>query len=185
MAKVDVRFKPDRIVSTLRKAVRDTRLLREIAQFIRTRVYQYTKRGQSLVQESRLQPLSTGYVEYRKRLARGEKTKTTKRLKKIGLKKIAKALEMRKFGEFFSPSRSNLTLTGQMLDALKTDVDPGGGRAIVFVDDTPRKDDDLTNAEVAVKVAKAGRPFLGLDRVGRDRIRRMVIADLRRKLKRR
>lgn len=168
MAKVDIRFNAERILTTLRKAIRDTRLLREIAIFMRTRVYQYTKRGTSLVQESRLTPLSQNYINYRKRLVAGKSRKSVK-----------------KFGDFFSPSRSNLTFTGQMLDALKTDVDPASGRAIVFVDDTPRSGDDLTNAEVAVKVAEAGRPFLGLDRVGRDRIRRMVIADLRRKLKRR
>ena len=186
MAKVAIKSRLDKVEVTLRKALKDTQLLRTMAGFLKLRIYQYTKRGYSLAgrraegDPEKLKPLSPNYIEYRRRLQKSGKTQSKK-----GLKGGAKPRDLPKLGEFFSAARSNLTFTGQMLDALKTTVDGISGRATVFVDDTPRTDSDLTNAEVAVKVAKDGRPFLGLDRVGRDRLRRMAIADIRRKLKRR
>jgi hypothetical protein len=93
------------------------------------------------------------------------------------------------FLQFFSPARSNLTLTGQLLDAVDSDYDSEAGTVTVFVKATSRTgaepDEPQTNAELAVKVAEEGRPFLGLDLIGRARIRRIVIAELRRQLKRR
>lgn len=180
MAKVSVKTKLDKFTATLQKSIRTPSMLKEVAVFLRTRIYQYTKRGQSLVLQAKMPALSQGYIEFRKRLASGEGTKGSKKNRGTKSKKAPK-----KFGDFFSPSRSNLTLSGQMLDALESEVDQGKGQVSVFVDDTPRDDSDLNNAEVAKKVSQDGRPFLGLDRVGRDRIRRMVIAQLRRSLKRR
>lgn len=182
MAKVEVKTRLDKFSATLRKAIRSSSTLKMVAAFMKTRIYQYTKRGQSLVLEAKLAPLSQGYVEYRKRLL---KSKESKILKKVAGKKAAKNRALKKFGEFFSPSRSNLTLSGQMLDALKSEVDEQKGQVTVFVESSSRNDSDLNNAEVAKKVAENGRPFIGLDRVGRDRIRRMVVAELRRALKRR
>lgn len=197
MAKVQIQNRLGKIEIILRKALRDATLLRQLAGFLKLRIYQYTKRGYSLGalktttragrigDPRKLKPLSPNYIKYRRELQRGAKSNASKALKKSGLKKLANSLEMRKFGEFFAPTRSNLTLTGQMLDALKTEIDAEAGQGTVYVDSTKRTDSDLTNAQVAQKVAEDGRPFLGLDLVGRDRIRRMVIADLRRKLKRR
>lgn len=197
MAKFGFINRTDRVIAILRGALKDPTLLRSLSDFLRTRIYQYTKRGYSLGSlktttrrgnigdPRKLKPLSESYIEYRKGLRKSGKTKSTKLLRKAGLKKFANNLEMRKFGEFFSPARSNLTLTGQMLDALKADIDQNSGQAIVYVDDTSRKDSDLTNKQVAEKVAQDGRPFMGIDRVGRDRIRRTAQAFVRRKLKRR
>lgn len=186
MAKVDIRSRLDKIEVVLRKALKDTRLLREMAGFLKLRIYQYTKRGYSIAgnrkegDPEKLKPLTPGYIEHRRRLQGKGKSKKSK-----SSRAVRKTKDLPKLGAFFSPARSNLTLTGQMLDALKTTVDGISGKATVFVDDTPRTDSDLTNAEVADKVTKDGRPFIGLDRVGRDRMRRMAIADIRRKLKRR
>ena len=57
--------------------------------------------------------------------------------------------------------RSNLTLTGQMLDALTFKV--SGREVRVFVANTPRKDSDLTNAQVA-NFVQDDRPWLRLAR---------------------
>lgn len=199
MAKVQVVSRVDRYTATLRKAIRDTRLLREVASFMRTRIYQYTKRGMSLAtlrqrrgsgnklvgDAKKLKGLSPLYIEYRKSLLKDQDKIAARGVFGKRSRKNSRKRALTKFGEFFSPSRSNLTLTGQMLDALKSDIDAVAGQATVYVDSTSRTDSELNNAEVAKKVAEEGRPFLGLDRVGRDRIRRMAIAHIRRSLKRR
>lgn len=172
-------------MTSLHRAIRSRAMLQEIAVFIQTRIYQNTKRGYYAGVRKNLakfRPLSEGYVAARKALLKGGESST---LKKLGLKKTAKKLAKNNFGEFFSPARSNLTMTGQMLDALQSAVDAGKGQVTISVSNTSRKGEDLTNAQVAVRVAEAGRPFLGLDGTGRDRVVRMVIADLRRGLKRR
>jgi hypothetical protein len=173
-------------------------VLATISTFWRDRVYQFTKRGLTLAKirqrggpptiPLKLKPLSPNYIEYRKSLVQGE----AKRLRGGILRRSAKAASKKakkSFGEFFSPARSNLTLTGQLLDAVDSDYDSEAGTVTVFVKATSRTgaepDEPQTNAELAVKVAEEGRPFLGLDLIGRARIRRIVIAELRRQLKRR
>jgi hypothetical protein len=177
---------PNRIVPEVRAVIRKPNLMRQIAEFIRSRIYQFTKRGLSLANQPekppKLDALSPGYVRYRKELVSNK----AKRFRAgVGSQKAARKKAIKSFGEFFAPARSNLTLTGQLLNALKTRIDTARGEVTVFVADTRRAGEDLTNAEVAEKVAKGGRPFLGLDRTGRDRVARLVIAELRRSLKRR
>lgn len=84
---------------------------------------------------TRLKPLSQSYIDQRK------KNKKT-------------------FGEFGSVKRSNLTMTGQMLDAIRYEANSRSIR--VYVDDSQR-DDGMTNAEVARYVQEA-RPFFVLTR---------------------
>lgn len=178
-AKVQINQSLANLKMTLSAGISSGGLLSEIAEFCRSRIYQYTKRGQSLVQESKLQALSTGYIEYRKRLTRAKKSRSSKKTRQSGV------FPSKGFGAFFSPSRSNLTLTGQLLEALKSRVKKSSNQIEVFVENSSRSDSDLTNKEVAEKVSSDGRPFIGLDRVGRDRVRRLVIAQLRRSFKRR
>lgn len=70
-----------------------------------------------------------------------------------GYKKYRKKYqEIYKTGEFFSPNRSNLTFTGQMLDALTYKVNRAGASFEVFVKNTMRQ---ATNKVSKSKVAKA------------------------------
>lgn len=178
--KVQVRSKVGEVLAGLDRAVRNNALLGDVAVFIRDRIYQNTKRGYYAGVRKNLakfRPLSQNYVEYRKSLLGGEKKNAGGDRKKA----------IKKFGEFFSPARSNLTMTGQMLDALDHSVNSSAGQISVFVKPTQRSDDGdekLTNAEVAKRVQDE-RPFLRLDETGVERVKRMVIADLRRRLKRR
>lgn len=183
---------PFRPLEAVRRVVRKPTLIGSIADFIRNRIFQFTKRGYSLGalkttnvssdnrragDARKLRPLSSNYIEFRKALNK-QKRKMSKKTKQN-----QKPTTIRT-GSFFSPTRSNLTLTGQMLDALDTKTDASKGLITVFVESSKRDGESLTNAEVAAKVANEGRPFLGLDRTGRDRVTRMVIAELRRQLKR-
>ena len=63
-------------------------------------------------------------------------------------------------GPFFSVGKSNLTLTGQMLGAMKWKITKLGFE--IYIAKTSRNDSDSTNAEIAEYVAKQGRPFLAL-----------------------
>lgn len=152
-----------KIEKQVKAALQDRTLIESLAKYVRDRIYQFTKRGISLATEGKLKPLSPRYVKWRRKVQRG-------------LSKV-------KPGPFFSAARSNLTLTGQMLDALDFKADPKRQEFTVFVQDSGR-DDDLTNAEVAKEVAKFGRPFIGLDKKGVDVVTRKILASLRRSLKR-
>jgi hypothetical protein len=188
MAQRKVTVKGDGAKSLLikiEKALRSDDVMRQIAQFTRDRIYTNTKRGYYAgVRKNlaKLRPLSDGYIKYRQSLLRGATKEILGKRKSKRAKKNAKAKAITTFGPFFSPKRSNLTLTGQMLEALDATV--VGGKAKIFVQASSRTD-GLTNKEVAAKVAENGRAFLGLDDNGIDRIRRSIISVLRRLLKRR
>jgi hypothetical protein len=74
-----------------------------------------------------------------------------------------------KLGEFGSVNKSNLTMTGQMLNAIKHRRGVTGS-IVIYVNKRTRRNPfskkakKLTNAQVAEYVAENGRPFLGLDR---------------------
>jgi hypothetical protein len=173
-----------KVFEALDKALRAPKLMGEIAEFIQERIYQNTKRGYypgTRKNLAKLRPLSPGYIAMRKALLKGAEADARGILTS---KKRAKKKAKAKFGEFFSPARSNLTMSGEMLDALGSTIDTSSGQVRIFVEDTQRTD-GLSNAAVATKVQEAGRKFLGLDDIGIDRVKRMVIADLRRRLKRR
>lgn len=201
MSNVKIDFKRlARLEAVFTKAIRDPSTLRAISEFLRSRIYQYTKRGFSLVDLRRirgrggkqvgdpkkLKALSPGYIEMRKAALKDDiKAHGRNALGFKRKRKDARQRALKNFGPYFNPARSNLTLTGQMLEALESDSDPTEGTIKVYVSDSSRDDSELSNADVAKKVSEEGRPFVGIDRVGRDRIKRMVIAQLRRSLKRR
>jgi len=154
-------------------------VLDEIGEFTKLRIFQFTKRGLSLFKDTptKLKPLSTGYKKYRKRFQEHAQT-----------------------GEFFSPNRSNLTFTGQLLNAIAKKVLRSSSQAIIFIESTQRsptpqiptksgairkikQQPALTNKQVAERVSDSGRPFLGLDVTGRNRVRLMVIKAIRKSLK--
>jgi hypothetical protein len=160
-----VRFVLDKFISS-------KSLLEEIGKFSRERIYSFAKSGKSLFgndDPNKIKPLSKGYINYRRKI-----------------EKVAPV------GPLFSPGRSNLTFTGQMLNALIYKIK---SKAVeVFVKDSPRdespkltdkprKGPRLTNAQVAAKLAKEGRPFIGMDRLGRERIKKIAIKELRKAIR--
>lgn len=89
-------------------------------------------------------------------------------------------------GKFGRPDKSNLTDTGQLLDAIKSMV-LNDENYKVFIKNNPRRGSALTNKTVAEFVSKNGRPFFALTKdeqqillkeietVIRDKIRKFVI----------
>jgi len=81
--------------------------------------------------------------------------------------KLQQAGKLGRFAKAFgaSPGKSNLTLTGQMLESINIEDLPTGFR--LSIADTPRESPEggpsqQTNADVALYVSNAGRPFFAL-----------------------
>lgn len=133
--------------------------LNDLGEFARKRIQAETRKGQDLKNESEQPPLSAGYISQRERMRKGVDTR------------------------FFRPSFSNLTLTGQMLKSLYFKVYPRNRIIEVGVEGVRK--DGLTNSAVAKDLASRGRYFLGLDRKGIYLIRKIVLDEIRRRIKKR
>jgi hypothetical protein len=140
-------------------------------------IYKRTKSGWGVDSDKdeqafkvRHDPLDDDYIKERKKALKGAVASTNRtfveRLKvATGLKsqkksanKSRKDRAIKKFGPFFSPARSNLTFTGQLLESLKYKVSDGIIR--VFVDG--KRDDGLDNQDVLEGLSKNNRRFLNL-----------------------
>lgn len=185
MAKVlGVKELEAKVTLTLKDKITKGEVLEQIGSFVKNRIYQNTKAGKSLATGNSIKSLSPNYIKTRKRFQ-----------------------EWNQVGDFFSPSRSNLTLTGQLLNAIAFRVNKIKSQVEVFVQDTLRKptppipqkswvegrstkkyaskkpEPSLTNKEVAKRVADKGRPFLGLDETGRDRVKLTLVQEIRKRLR--
>lgn len=174
MAKVvGVQQLQNKVKLTIERSLSSRTILEAVGKFSRDRIYAITKLGFSMSGNSKkkLAPLADWYKGYRKRYQ--EKTQT---------------------GASFSPNKSNLTLSGQMLDALTYKIDQARKTVQVFVQDSGRKpnpyplrgrkNDSRSNAQVAKEVAQKGRPFIGLDQDAVKRIKNDIVSELRRALRR-
>ena len=139
-------------------------LLDEMGESVKTRIQQQTRRGKDLSRDGDNQPrLSEKYIQYRKRLAKGN----TRDGKKPD-------------PEFFKPSKSNLTLTGQLLKSL--DVTVNQNTKEISVKPKGIRDDGLTNEEVTRDLAQSGRTFLGLDKTGIKVLKKRILDEIRREI---
>ena len=109
--------------------------MKEIGLFAANLIKKRTRLGygvaENLGERDKLLPLSDKYVELRRQLD--------------------------DLSEATTPGRSNLTKTGQLLDSM-TAYNAKQGEVTVGPQGT-RNDSNLSNEELAVEVAKAGRPF--------------------------
>lgn len=153
------------IDKVLKNTVENQSMYGEIAKFSETRIVQQTRVGKDLStgDKAEKQPeLSSGYIKYRERVKSGK-------------------TDIKPDPQFFKPRKSNLTLTGQLLNSIRGTIVKS--KRQVVIDPTGGRDDNLTNKEVASDLAKRGRTFLGLDKIGVQRIRRIVLDVLRRNIR--
>ena len=131
-----------RKIKALKSLFRNTptrkRILKNIGELSVDLIYKRTKAGygvdndtKRLPKKNRLKGLSKNYMKRRRKV---------------------------RLGKFGGPRKSNLTLTGQMLEALKYKLEGLGVK--VFIDNSNRND-GKTNDEIADYVRKE-RPFLAL-----------------------
>lgn len=111
----------------------------------------------------------------------GARRERLKALKDTYIERRKRDKEDGTLSERTTPSKSNLTRTGQMLDSIEvTDAK----KARVVVGPTgDRSNSDLSNADVAGFVAKAGRAFLNLSDLELRKLKNQVRQDFKRFLK--
>ena len=166
----------------LKNDITKAKTLLEIGVFVRDRIKSFTRTGKSIASGSpaKLKELRESYKAMRRGEVKFRKTKDGRLIvSKTPDEKLAEVDVT-----FFSPGRSNLTFSGQMLEAVKHKVNVKNRTVNIEVDDSSRsgKYETLTNKEVAQHVAANGRPFLGLDKVGIDRVKKIILASIRKEL---
>lgn len=162
----------DALESSLRDALGRQTLL-TIGKLARELIYTRTKLGYGVtgsgesVTRSKLKPLSPSYKLARKGYAQGGAmfNATDRNGKKKLVQFQTKGSKPKGFG--FSPNKSNLTLTGNMLDSIVVKVQEAS--VLISIASTSRPDSDLNNREVAELVSKE-RPFFDLTESERTRI---------------
>lgn len=110
---------------------------------------------------NKLKPLSEKYIEFRKNLKGIQRAKKAVRAGgKVSLKTKQRASKNPKIelSSDTSASKSNLTLTGQMLDSLKATSTQGS----VTIEASGNRKDGLSNKEISGYVEEQGRKFLDL-----------------------
>jgi len=132
------------------------RILKQIEEFSVKRIKSFTRSGKSLPLER--QPLA-----------------------KLSEKYVQKRENYPSNAQLFKPKKSNLTYSGQLLESLNSRSNYKLQSVRVFVSGT--RDDGKLNTDVAEWVRLGGRPFLGLDTKGKDRIAEIIIRDFRRRIK--
>lgn len=156
------------IINTRETNLRLARKAKEI-------IYRRVKSGYGVTKDSgdsesidrtSLKALSKSYIDYRKGLVIF-RTGPSGNVYPINNKKIGrrKAFKAPTLGEFGRPSKSNLTLTGQMLNAIMTVASDGSFE--LYIASTSRRTPDgkldkNTNKQVAEYVSKNGRPWFAL-----------------------
>jgi len=188
----------------------DKAFFQEIGEYARNRVVTKARSGYTMAsgESKRLKSLSETYVEWRKSLLAGEKKAVSAKRKEMKSKgylkrgnKMQEALKRVKDQErkkaqvdpeFFSPTRSNLTLTGQLLRSIKiTNIDVTNRKLIIAPTGSRKRGPEwfggkrktLTNAEVASHQVDQGRDIFELDKTGLRVIRTMALRLIRSQIK--
>lgn len=137
-----------------------------------------------------LKPLSNDYKEYRKELGKTKKAKMKASQLKAGEsvklskkdKKRASSESNIRLSDATSPTKSNLTLTGQMLDSLTARASEGS----VSIKASGSRNDGKTNEDVAGYAEDGGRRFLDLAKGDLNQLRVLlsnIVDDILKKLK--
>jgi len=165
--------------------------LEKIAKFARDRIVAETRKGKDLTKNGDKQPeLSESYIAWRRSLA--NRNRALDRAAEGSQKKRDQALAMKitertpsPDSTFFKPAKSNLTLTGQLLNSIEYEVKID--KKTIIIEPKGQRDDGKSNKEVAEELATRktslapdGRKFLGLDERGFQRIRNLIVEAIRR-----
>lgn len=142
----------------LQKIIKSRRFLDPLIREARSIIYNRVKSGYGVdslapgASRDRLASLSRPYIETRKR---------------------------RRLGPFGRPGKSNLTLTGQMLESMFAEVEKGVLR--VVIPPTSRYDTKLNNAQVA-EIVQEVRPFMQFTDGELRILERLFLQNLRKEL---
>ena len=170
MAKVKIK-NIDGVVNNIKEVFEETKKSRfmqlKIGQFVVARNKQFARGGKSLANNKN--PVKLPDLK-----------ESSKRIRR----QIAKEFPGLVDGKHFKPDVSNVTLTGQLLESLTFKVE--NNDIVVFFKGNRKKissDDLATNDAVYDNLVKLGFGFVGLDEKGQKRVKRIVIDELRRTIK--
>ncbi len=142
--------------------------LTKIAILAKNIIYSRTKAGYGIDggEKSKLEGLSPKYIDFRKKVFSSpwKPGSFADRIQKVGK------------GEFFSPTKSNATLTGQMLGSIAYEIRPDGVR--LYIPNTVRKEGGKTNYQV-LEFYSEQRPFFDLTQDERRILEREIENELR------
>lgn len=153
----------------------ERQFLELLAKQAREIIYRRVKSGYGVSKDSvtdpskqRLAKLSKNYVIKRRNLAGSSKGKRKNTAPKIQV------------GYAFSPGRSNLTLTGQLLEAIEYKVDRYGFQ--LYISSNKRKDSTISNEQLAEYVSEK-RPFFALTTDEQRILERRIETEIRKILR--
>ena len=181
----NVRF---RIENELKGLLKDPRLLRDIGEFVSERIRQQARLSKSMATGKKLPALSKSYRDYKAGVAHFRKYRG--RIVRLS----GKDPNFPDTSRFFKPRArgSNLTLTGQLLDAISYIPERGSrnGAALSFFIGGKRRPQPgvkkrFTNDQVYTWLigGDSGYEVMGLDEKGSKQVRKIVLEELRRRLK--
>lgn len=168
------------LLETIKKELLRPSYLKELGKMAADIIKVRTRLGfgarESGANREKLKPLSETYIEQRKGLA----AYFTLNGKTVKYKPDENGQKMKINREKTSPTKSNLTKTGQMLDSM--DVIKVSSNVITVGPTGVRSDDGIPNEVVAELVSEGGRPFNNLTKVELKRLRDKIARDLEQKL---
>lgn len=157
----------------LNRVLSNKEMLGEVGDMAIDMIRQNTRKGTSTVTDQKFAPLSKPWIKTRDRIASSQGTHPT-----------------------YAKKRSNLTLSGQLLDSMKRSV--VGRMVTIFFDGThipyriqtrngiSRVGKLIKNSRLAQYVAEQGRPFFGFSKAFESKllaqVKRVVIRYIRRNL---
>lgn len=148
-------------------SIKSEKFLREIRDFTVLRIQAETRKGRDLSKEGApIKDHSDGYKKWRQRLASGESRS-----------------EIVPDSKFFLANKSNITLTGQLLESLTGKINKL--RSEIEVMTTENRRDGEKNNLIVQDLKKRGFTFLGLDEKGVRVIRKKALDEIRRQIRRR
>lgn len=152
-----------RIKAAAKEMEYNKEMRKEIGAFVVDRIQRTARSGKSIADGQSFNPLKPSTVKFRESLAKYNQTHP-----------------------LFKPKRSNLTITGQLIDSVKytikgsiIDVRPSGthkpyntkpGKKRGGWDSSEAK----SNEAIAKDLLDQGRVFIGLDKTGQDRVLRIL-----------
>ena len=176
----------DRLYNRLLKRVRSKAVKRLIGATAKEQIYNRVKSGYGvntegldprITSKDKLAALSETYIKFRQGKIAFYKSKVHGKVYATANKKYIRKPKLGKFG---SPRRSNLTLSGRMLEAMRYRVNASG--IVLDIKNTSRSGEPITNKQLGELVAEK-RPFFSLTRtefkVLRSQIDRIITKEIR------
>lgn len=184
MAKTLVKVKNiDKVTANIKKVFNDVKrektLLNDIGKFVTEKIVSEARKGNSL----------EGDVKHKL----PELKQTSKNIRKAIAKHAPELVDP----QFFKANKSNITLTGQLLRSIKYVINRSsvfiviGGKRTKAIQSSSKKSrtrsskkqEASTNDDVYKDLVSRGFGFIGLDEKGQKRVKKLVIDEFRRTIK--